>query len=509
MLKNVFSNWIAIAVIGLTTILLTPFLIHHLGNLEFGVWVLVSSICGYSGLLEFGLRATVQRYVARFRGLNDRESLNRTFTVALFLTATIAVFVFLLTMVLAWVLPAFFGLTGARGHAFGLLLVVLGINVGVSLVALLLGTYLCGWQRFELYNLGAVGSTLAQAGLIVVALHHGYGVVAMGLATLLVTLILLPCNWKMVRWADPRLRLNWKFPTRAEAAELLGFSWWMFLTNMGIQLRTFTDSIVIGRVLSVALVTPFSVAGRLMQYFDPVINGIVSPMLPVMSELDGRRQHQELRQFFLRATKLTALVTLLIGSILVLDAREVLRVWVGEPFVSTYPLVVILLIGYVFELAQRPSATVLVAAGHQRPLGSWTLAEGLANLGLSIYWGHKYGLIGVALGTTVPLVAVKLTLQPWYTLRALRLSLWQYLKHSLAGPAAATVVFLLFGYGVMSLFSPTGLLQLVGTVSWQCLAFAGLAYWVALTQSERGQVWQRLGRLALGLRVSPVAVVKA
>ena len=115
MLKNIFSNWIAIVVVGVIAFLLTPFLIHHLGNVEFGLWVLVGSISGYSGLLEFGLRATLQRYVARYRGLNDRAALNQVFMTALVLTLVIGVLIFGVMVSLAWVLPSFLAL-GDKGR---------------------------------------------------------------------------------------------------------------------------------------------------------------------------------------------------------------------------------------------------------------------------------------------------------------------------------------------------------------------------------------------------------
>ena len=494
MLRNIFSNWVAIVIIGAVAFLMTPFLIHHLGNLEFGIWMLVSSICGYSGLLEFGLRATLQRYVARFRGLNDRESLNQVFMTALLLTIISGLLIFVVMVVLAWILPGFFGLQGERRHDFSVLLVVMGLTLSVTLVSLLLKSYLCGFQRFELYNLNVVAFTVAQAIASVMVLRMGHGVVGMGAVTLALTLCFIPWDWQMVRRVDPGLRLHWRSPTAKRGKEILGFGWWMFLNSTGIRLRTYTDSLVIARVLTVALITPFSVAGRLMQYFEPAITSIASPMLPVMSELDGLRRHAELQRFFLQATKLTTVFTLLIASILVLDSQLLLRVWVGEEFASVYLLVLILLVGYVLELSQRPSVMALMALGRHRALGGWTLGEGLANLILSVYWGRKYGLVGVAWGTTIPLVVVKLTLQPWYTLRALRLPALAYIQESLARAVLVCALFLICAYTLMKMFPPLGIVGLVGMFTLQ-LALFGLITWVVgLTAQERSQLGQRSRR---------------
>jgi O-antigen/teichoic acid export membrane protein len=310
----------------------------------------------------------------------------------------------------------------------------------------------------------------------------------------------------MVRRVDPGLRLDWKSPTTARGRELLGFGLWMFLNSMGIRLRTYTDSLVIGRVLTVALITPFSVAGRLMQYFEPAVNSIASPMLPVMSELDGLRRHGELQRFFLQATKLSSIFTLLIACILALDAQVLLRIWVGEEFVSAYPLVLILLVGYVLELSQRPSAVALLALGRHRALGEWTMGEGLANLILSVYWGRKYGLVGVAWGTTVPLLVVKLTVQPWYTLKVLGLSARAYIQESFARAVLVSGLFLVCAYGLMKAFPPAGILGLIGMFMLQVALFCLITWTMGLTGYERNLLWQRSQRFISDRGLAPVGV---
>jgi O-antigen/teichoic acid export membrane protein len=502
MLRNIFSNWVAIIIIGAIAFLMTPFLIHHLGNLEFGIWVLASSICGYSGLLEFGLRSTLQRFVARLRGLNDRQALNQVFMTALTLTIAFGLLIFVIMSLLAWRLPDFFGLKGERRQDFRVLLLVMGLTMAITLVSLFLKAYLQGWQRFELYNLNVVAFTVLQAVATVVTLRLGFGIVALGIITLVLTVCFIPVDWLMVRRVDPELRLDWRSPTAERSREVLGFGWWMFLNSTGVRLRTYTDSLVIGRVLTVALITPFSVAGRLMQYFEPAITSIVSPMLPVMSELDGLQRHGELQRFFLQATKLTTVFTLLIASILVLDSQLLLRIWVGEEFVSVYLLVLILLVGYVLELAQRPSVMALMALGRHRALGGWTLGEGLANLILSVYLGRKYGLVGGAWGTTIPLVVVKLTLQPWYTLKVLGLSARAYIRESLARAVLVSALFLVCAYALMKALPPFGILGLIGMFTLQVALFGVITWTMGLTGYERSLLWQRSRRFMLDRRLA-------
>ena len=162
-----------------------------------------------------------------------------------------------------------------------------------------------------------------------------------------------------------------------------------------------------------------------------------------MSELEGLGKGDELQQIFLRGTRAAALLSLWIGALFLLDGQVMLRLWVGERFVASYPLLMTLTAGYVVTLAQYPSNVLICALNRHQALGWWTLAEGVINLFLSVHWARSYGLVGVAMGTTLPMVFTALILQPWYVLRLLKLPAWQYVREGLLRPLVRRGIFLL------------------------------------------------------------------
>jgi len=147
----------------------------------------------------------------------------------------------------------------------------------------------------------------------------------------------------------------------------------------------------------------------------------------------------------------------------------------------------------------------LLACGRNQPLGWWTLTEGLVNLVLSIYWAPRYGLAGIALGTAVPQIFVKLTLQPWYALRVSRTSLREYVTGAVGGPLIATAVFVLLAYPASRLVNPSGALSLLATGSLGVLLYALIAYFVALSASERQFFWERGRQFATSFRPARAA----
>src|SRR5215471_14144525 len=87
--RNVFSNWAGFACACVISFFLSPFVVRHLGNSAYGIWVLIGSLTGYLGLMNLGVRAGVTVYVARFHAeTNDkRASTVASTALAIFLAA--------------------------------------------------------------------------------------------------------------------------------------------------------------------------------------------------------------------------------------------------------------------------------------------------------------------------------------------------------------------------------------------------------------------------------------
>ncbi len=500
MLRSVFSNWLALAVTGAISVALTPLLIHGLGDFHYGMWILVGSLVEYSSFIDMGLRTTLQRFVAKLQGADQRQALNQTLATSLVLGLLVCLLLCVLTSVFALVLPGFFGLSGGTKALFAKVIVLLGLSVAVTFLARVLASYLCGLQRYDVFNLASIVTAVVRALLLVAALRLGYGVMVCSAVTLAVAVVSLGVHWRLVHWADRELSLHWREASWAQARELFSFSVYVFLASMGDFLRLRIDSFVIARWLTLSLVTPFNVAGRIIEYLRAGASTIVGPLMTTMSALEGQRRHADLKHVFLFSTKVMTLISLFSGAMLWLYGRPLIRLWVGPQYDSAYNPLMILVLGHVISLAQSPSINLLLARGRNRPLGWWTLTEGVANLVLSIYWAPRYGLAGIALGTAVPQIFIKLTLQPWYALRVSRTSLGEYVRGAVGGPVMATGVFLLLAYPASRALNVSGVLSMLMAGALGVLLYGLIAYFVALSASERQFFWERGREFASSFR---------
>jgi O-antigen/teichoic acid export membrane protein len=254
-------------------------------------------------------------------------------------------------------------------------------------------------------------------------------------------------------------------------------------------------------MLSVALVTPFSVATRLMEYFKTVSGGVSGPMMVRLTSLTGKNQRRELRTEFLRSTRFSMLLCIFVGSLLIVDGKMLIRLWVGPEYLTSYSLLVVLTVAYIALLGQTPSSLLVFAhARHHKALSWWTLAEGAANLVLSIWWARKYGLLGVALGTAIPLIASKVFVQPWYALRDLDTTWWLYFRQGLARPVFVGGLYMALSWFVTSRFGTSAnFIELALICACQTVFFAGLTYLVGLSAVDKGTVLDQGRRLVTAL----------
>ena len=91
-LKNIVSSWGGLAVNIAVGFFLSPFILHHLGDEAFGLWILVFSLTGYYGIFDFGIRSSLVRYVSKFQATGDKDQLAHLVNTSFFTYSCLGLF---------------------------------------------------------------------------------------------------------------------------------------------------------------------------------------------------------------------------------------------------------------------------------------------------------------------------------------------------------------------------------------------------------------------------------
>jgi O-antigen/teichoic acid export membrane protein len=434
-LRNVCSSWSALGLNVLVGIFLSPYILHRLGDEAFGLWILIFSVTGYYGLFDLGIRSSIIRYVAQYSATEQYDDLNQLLNTAMFSYGGIGAVTMAITLAAAYHLNSIFRIPADFVGTARWLLLMVGFSVSLGFPLGVFSGTLEGLQRFYLLNFTNVSSILLRAALIVIALQHGGGLLTVALITTALPLLTGLVNFAIVLHLLP-LHFGPKYVSRASLRRIASYSGTTFLIIVAWRLRFKTDAMIIGTFVSAVAVTYFTIGSRLVDYASEVVSSLAQIFLPMSSQSQAQGDQDALRKIFVAGNRACAFIIFPITAILTILGKSVIEAWVGPKYVATsYPVLLILLYPTTLMLAQSASGRTLWGMAKHRTWAYVVLVEGTANVVLSVILVRRYGIVGDAIGTAIPLTCSMLFFLPQHLCRLLGIKLRTYIFQAFTLPA--------------------------------------------------------------------------
>jgi O-antigen/teichoic acid export membrane protein len=136
----------------------------------------------------------------------------------------------------------------------------------------------------------------------------------------------------------------------------------------------------------------------------------------------------QMRNTLVIGNRYSSFIAFSIAAVLFVMGKSIIQAWVGAEYVSSYVILVTLMVPSALYLAQAASTKVLYGMARHHALAWILLVEGIANLTLSILLVRRYGILGVALGTAVPLLITSVVFLPAHMCRVVGMRLSEYLR---------------------------------------------------------------------------------
>jgi O-antigen/teichoic acid export membrane protein len=437
-LKNVASSWAGLAVNISVGFFLSPFILHHLGDAAFGLWVLIFSLTGYYGLFDFGIRSSLVRYVSKFQAINDKDQIARLINTSLFSYTLLGLFLLIPTVVGQFYVDRLFHIPPGYGHQARILFLMVGTCLALGFPLGIAGGVLEGLQRFYLLNWTNIVSTLIRAVLIILALRHGYGLITVALITMALPLMTSAAQVAAVQHYLP-IPFGWHYVSRESFKQVANYGAVTFMIMIAFRLRFKTDAVIIGSFLSMSAITYFSIGGRLVDYAGEVVNSLAQIFTPMSSHFHAAGDYDQLRKIFISGNRACALLMFPLCVSLVILGKSVIEAWVGPQYVSSYVVLLILLIPATLYNAQTTSNRILFGMSLHTSLAVVVLLEGVVNIVLSVALVRRFGIVGDAIGTAIPMLLTSLFFLPQHLCRRLEVPLRKFLWEAYFYPAVLCI----------------------------------------------------------------------
>lgn len=412
------------------TFVMTPYILHSLEEVYhdkeayYGLWRLVGTFMGYYGLLDFGVSIAVSRFLSRAVGQerpqDEAEIIGTGLAIFIFISSAILILSTGVAFLAPWIVePELVGI-------FRILAVLGGVNMAITLPFRVFLGVLTSRLRHDLISLSVISVMFVRYALIYIALENGYGLIAMSLANLLASMGEAGAFFGFSRLYQ---RIGWNEITfsRRRMRELFSYSSVTFVSTMADLLRNETNNLVITLFRGAALVTPFSFPYQLLRYADQILRAFISPVGPIFSQEEGRGDFESIRDKFLITSRICNIMTVWIFSGVALYGAPFIQRWIGELFPDTTAVLLWLTLAAFVTGLQLPSVHLLFAISRHKYYAGINVAEGVLNFAVSVALVRHFGIVGVAIGTAIPAVLLKIFVQPWFTCRAIGLPVHRYI----------------------------------------------------------------------------------
>jgi O-antigen/teichoic acid export membrane protein len=404
--KNVVMEYVAIGVNLAIGAVMLPLNVHYLGQAQYGLWVLVSSLNTYVSMLNLGYGSAQVKFTAQYRARRDVQALNEIASTLFFLFVGVALLTYGAVAVLSVDLGRVFKLTPQEVRTGRAVLLIISLYVAIGFPFSIFGAMVNGFQRYYLNNQIAIATSITVAAVNVAVLVGGYGLLSLVAATTAVRVGSFFFYRRTAYRAFPLLRVRWSHVRWARLKEVTQFSVFVLLMDLSGRINYSADVLVIGGSMGTAAIAVWSVAVRLVEVAYRLTGVVTRFLFPIVVDSAQHDHVDRLQLMLLEGTRLSLAMVVPMSATLAILAGPALHVWVGPRFAGAVPLVWLLSIVVATRIGTSTSSSILKGGERHRLLAWSSLTIAVSNLLLSLLFVRWWGLVGVALGTVTPVVIV-------------------------------------------------------------------------------------------------------
>lgn len=416
---------------------LTPFVVRSLGAEQYGMWALAYGFIGYFSILDLGMSASVFTHMCYALGAGNEEECRQIYRTGMAIFGGSGLVALIVTLVLALGVAQFYH---AHGSMLAAVILIAGVAASIGFPMRVPFGVLNAGSHFDITaGLFMLAAILRLIGTVAVLRAH-YGVIALSAVSLtasvitgLIALILVKRKFPFIYILErPRLEKNM-------TGKLFKFAFPVLFGQLADRVRLQTDTLTVSFFLGLTAVAHYNIATTLAMYYVDGIAAIVGVLSSVLSMQKGANDTIGLRQSIFGGTRVGIVASGFILFGIIAWGQPFIARWMGRDFLDAYPILVVLAIAMFLDNSQSTSVNALYATMNQKSYAVLNVSEAAANLALSIVLAKPLGMMGVALGTLIPCMVVRIFIQPLVVQRRVGIPVTEYFRVSAATTARVLI----------------------------------------------------------------------
>lgn len=437
-LRNVLWGWAGVLFSLLSGLLLSPYIIHHLGDERYGIWALGFSVVDYYNLVDFGFRSAVLKFVAHYRAVGDKERMEEIVSTALTYFSIAALILLTATALLATFGIGFFNVTPENQSAFRFVLATVGIGVALGAVFNTFSSVVEAHQRFDISSrIDICNSALRISGCFL-ALYLGFGIRALAMCILAGQILGYGLTYIATRRLLPDCHFSLRRATRRAIRQLAGYGSHTFMANTSFMVLNQDSPVLIGHFLSATWVAYFAYPWRLLLYSADLVGRIGMVTGSKSAELMAYGDIGGIARITVLVNRYCLTLFFPVAAYLSIFGEQLLYVWIRPEF-ARHSAQVLPWLGAGFVIAVSAgynSGAALYGMAKQKILARAAFVEACLSVAGLWYLVPRYGIVAAAIWISILMIIDRGFYVQWQVARNVGLSFAAYMSGIFARPMA-------------------------------------------------------------------------
>lgn len=412
---GIVISFFNLALGNLIPFIYTPIMLRILGQAEYGLYGIASSVMGYVQLLNFGIGGAIVRYIAKYRAEGDKKQEEAVIGLFIKLYCCIAVLIMCAGFFASDNLEIFSrSMTENEILELRILVRFMTINMAIFLPFSVFSSITLAHEEYVFNKIMDIGCTVLTPLLNIIMLFQGKGAIGLVATTTIVQAFTysIYCYYSL-----KRLKIHPRFNIRIPGLvkEIGMFSFFVFLGSIVDTLYWTTDKLIIGWALGTVATAVYNIGATFNGYvtsLSTAISGVLTPKVTIMS-VEGANG-ETFTKLFIKIGRLQFILVSFIVSAFVAFGQQFIELWAGKNYIQAYYVALLVMIPVTIPLIQNTGINILYALNKHQFRSITYLVIAIINIVLTFWWVESYGIIGAAMATCVAYVVGNIFVMNWY-----------------------------------------------------------------------------------------------
>ncbi len=428
---------------AIISFLLTPYILSQLGEYKYGAWGICNTMLVLSGMLDLGLRASIDLSFFRAFQTHNTRYIGRVYATARKLTQILSLISCAITALTVGVLLTTPIVPADLRLEASVVAVTFGLQTATMFISFPSATILFAKRKLD---------TLGKLLCLDIAMTAALTLLCVTITSNLGSLAIAVALPKLIHFYLIKKIAEREYTaseTHVAHSRLRG----IFLKNGSLVFATNSSNSVIQQVdtlttlfiCGIFSVTPYTLGATLASRLFQVQSTYRATLLAEMLELRSQKKMKELQQTLAQWTRLSLLFLLPLTIISISYSEEFFRLWLkaNPELLKQEPhRIYSILATYVcLVTACGPSQLVIQAFERHAYTAKLSACEACINLTLSIVMGSLLGPYGIALATTVSGLLIHWPARTFMAATLTETSILALLKNATKRPLACSIAF--------------------------------------------------------------------